>query len=327
MEIDDLHLISAVVFAAVLLLVVGIHRLYVDGTAGRRAAIRRLQSFSDRSVRRDTVEILRRKPRDRISLLAHFDRGLAWLDRLVREAGFGVPLRRVLLLMAGLTGLAFAGAMTAINGIGPAGVVGVALAAIGAGVGLTVAVLLRLRARRVARFTTQLPEALDIMVRSLRAGHPVGAAMSMVSQEMAEPMGSEFGIVVDEMTYGLDLRDALANLAQRMAVPDLQYVVIAIRIQHETGGNLAEVLQGLNMVMRARLRMLKKIQALSAEGRLSARVLAAMPVVFAGLVFVSRPDFYLSAVDEPLFLPIVGIALGLELAGIYIMRRLVNFHV
>jgi len=327
MEIDDLHLILAAVFTTVLLLVVGLHRLYVDGTAGRRAAMRRLQSFSDRSVRRDAVEILRRKPRDRISLLAHFDRGLAWLDRLVREAGFSVPLRRVLSLMAGLIGVALAGAMVAFNDIGPAGVVGAALAAIGAGAGVTIAALVRLRARRVARFTAQLPEALDIMVRSLRAGHPVGAAMSLVTREMGDPMGSEFGIVIDEMTYGLDLREALANLAQRMGVPDLQYVVIAIRIQHETGGNLAEVLHGLNRVMRARLRMLKKIQALSAEGRLSSRILAAMPAVFAGLVFLSRPDFYLSAVDEPLFLPIVGAALGLELVGIYIMRRLVNFHV
>jgi len=327
MEIDDLHLISAAVFATVLLLVVGLHRLYVDGTAGRRAAIRRLQSVSDRSVQRDTAEILRRKPRDRISLLARFDRGLAWLDRLVREAGFGVPLRRILALMAALIGLIFAGAMVVINNIGLAGVAGAALAAIGAGAGATIAVLVRLRARRIARFTAQLPEALDMMVRSLRAGHPVGAAMSMVTREMAEPMGSEFGIVVDEMTYGLDLRDALANLAQRMGVPDLQYVVIAIRIQHETGGNLAEVLQGLNAVMRARLRMLTKIQALSAEGRLSSCVLAAMPVIFAGLVFVSRPDFYLSAVDEPLFFPIAGTALGLELVGIYIMHRLVNFHV
>lgn len=327
MEIDGLHLLSLTVFASVLLLVVGAHRLYVDGTAGRRTAIRRLQSLVDRSVPRDSTETLRRKPHDRISLLARFDGWLVWLERLVGDAGFSVSVRRVLWLMGSITGFIFAGAMTAVNGIGPAGVAAMALAAVGVGVGTTIAVLVYLRARRIARFSAQLPEALDIMARSLRAGHPVGAALGMVAREMPEPIGVEFGLAVDEMTYGLDLREALANLAQRMTVPELQYLAIAIGIQHETGGNLAEVLQGLNAVIRARLRMLKKIRALSAEGRLSSHVLAALPLVFAGIVFVSRPDFYLSAIDDPLFFPIVGAALGLELAGIYIMHRLVNFHV
>ena len=327
MEFDTLQLLSATVFATVLLLIIGIHRLYVDGTARRRAAARRLRVLSDRSLPRDAAETLRRKPRDRISLLARFDGALAWLDRLTREAGFAVPLRRLLLLMAGLSGLVFVAAMLVIDGGGVPGTAAAALASVGAGAGVTLAVLVRLRAQRIARFATQLPEALDIMVRSLRAGHPVNAAMGLVVREMGEPLGAEFGAAVDEMTYGLDLREALANLAQRIAVPDLQYVAIAIRIQHETGGNLAEVLQGLNMVIRARLRMLRKARALSAEGRLSARVLAAMPFVFAGLVFLSRPEFYLSAIDEPLFFPIVGAALGLELIGILIMYRLVNFHV
>lgn len=327
MDIDNLHLLSAAVFGAVLLLVVGMHQLYLDGTARHRAAARRLRSLADRSLPRGAAETLRRRPRERLSLLARFDGWLVWLDRLARDAGVGLPVRPVLLVMAGLAGFVFAGVMAALDGTGPAGALAVALAAVGAGAGATVAVLMRLRARRIARFAGQLPEALDIMARSLRAGHPVSAAMGMVTQEMGAPLGVEFGIAVDEMTYGLDLREALANLAQRMAVPDLQYLAIAIRIQHETGGNLAEVLLGLNRVIRARLRMLKKIQALSAEGRLSAHILAAMPIVFAGLVFLSRPDFYLSAVDEPLFFPIIGAAAALELAGIFIMHRLVNFHV
>ncbi len=326
MEFDNLQLLSATVFATVLLLVVGIHRLHADGTARRRAAVRRLQALSDRSLRHDAAETLRRMPRDRISLLARFDGVLAWLDRLTREAGFAVPLRRLLLLMVGLSSLVFVGLLSVIDG-GLPGIAAAALVAIGAGVGVILAVLVRLRAQRIARFATQLPEALDIMARSLRAGHPINAAMGLVTREMREPLGAEFGIAVDEMTYGLDLREALANLAQRIAVPDLQYVAIAIKIQHETGGNLAEVLQGLNMVIRARLRMHRKARALSAEGRLSARVLAAMPFVFAGLVFLSRPEFYLSAINEPLFFPIVGAALGLELIGILIMYRLVNFHV
>jgi tight adherence protein B len=327
MEFSFLQILSATVFLAVLLLIVGIHRLYVDGMARRHAATRRLRSLADRSDPHHAAAILLRKPRDRITLLARFDSYLAWLDRLAREAGFKVPLHWILFWIAGLSGLVVVGGISVLGGGGLAGMLAVTLAAIGIGTGLTIIPLLRLRARRIARFTAQLPEALDIMVRSLRAGHPVNAAMGLVSREVNEPLGIEFGIAVDEMTYGLDLREALANLAQRIAVPDLQYLAIAIRIQHETGGNLAEVLQGLNAVIRARFRMLKKARALSAEGRLSARVLAAMPFVFAGLIFLSRPEFYLSAVDDPLFFPIVGAAVGLELVGILIMHRMVNFHV
>ena len=323
---DDLRILSAAVFGAVLLLVVGLHGLYVEGTAGRRAASRRLRSLNDGATRPSAAEILRRKPRDRIGLLARFDRWLTRLDRLVRQAGITLPLRRVASIM-GIVAVTVLVALTALAGSGPIGVAVTALLATGFGIGVIAAGVAWLRARRMARLTAQLPEALDIMVRSLRVGHPVSAAMSMVSRELGEPIGSEVGLAVSEMTYGLDLRDALANLADRVAVPDLRYVTVAIKIQHETGGNLAEVLHGLSTVIRARLRMHKTIRALSAEGRLSARVLAIMPLVFAGLVYASRPDFYLSAVDDPLFFPIVGAAIGLELVGILAMRRLVNFHV
>ena len=115
-----------------------------------------------------------------------------------------------------------------------------------------------MRANRVKKFSEQLPDALDIMVRSLQAGHPISAAMSLVSKEMSDPIGTEFGIAVDEMTYGLDMRDALESMGRRMEVQDFQYVVVSINIQHETGGNLAEVLRNLSTVIRDRFRMFKK---------------------------------------------------------------------
>lgn len=323
---DDLQILSATVFGAVLLLVVGLHGLYADSTAGRRAASRRLSALIDGAPRPGAAESLRRKPRGRIGLLARFDRSWARLDRLVQQAGITPPLRRVALIIGIVAIMAFV-ALTAFAGGRPAGVAALALVAAGFAIGAAAIGMAWRRGRRTARLTAQLPEALDIMVRSLRAGHPVSAAMGMVSRELGEPLGAEFGLTVSEMTYGLDLRDALANLAERVAVRDLQYVTVAIKIQHETGGNLAEVLHGLSTVIRARLRMRKTIRSLSAEARLSARVLAVMPLAFAGLVYASRPEFYLSAVDDPLFAPIVAAAIGLELVGILVMRRLVNFHV
>jgi tight adherence protein B len=327
MAFDDLQILSAAVFCAVVLLIAGLHILYMDGTAGRRTVNRRLRTLTGGTAQPDTSEILRRKPRGRIGILAHFTRWPARLDRLVAQAGYTVPVRRVALVMGAITVFVFA-AVTALTGGGGAiGSMVTALAAVSFGIGATMAGLMRLRARRMARCVAQLPEALDIMVRSLRAGHPVNAAMALVGREMAAPLAGEFRLAVDEMTYGLDLRDALANMIERLAVPDLQYVAAAIKIQHETGGNLAEILHGLATVIRARMRMLKKTRALSAEGRLSAHVLAAMPVIFAGLVYVSRPEFYLSASADPLFFPIVGAALGLELFGVLVMWRLVNYHV
>ena len=184
-----------------------------------------------------------------------------------------------------------------------------------------------LRTKRIKDFGEQLPDALDIMVRSLQAGHPISAAVSLVSKEMNDPIGTEFGIAVDEMTYGLDMREALYNMGRRIEIQDFQYVVVSINIQHETGGNLAEVLRNLSMVIRDRFRMFKKIRALSSEGRLSAVVLSFLPFAVGAIIFTGNPGFYLNVADDPLFLPMMGAALGLMLAGIFIMYRMVNFRV
>jgi tight adherence protein B len=165
------------------------------------------------------------------------------------------------------------------------------------------------------------------MVRSLQAGHPISAAISLVSKEMGDPIGTEFGIAVDEMTYGLDMREALYNMGRRIEIQDFQYVVVSINIQHETGGNLAEVLRNLSTVIRDRFRMFKKIRALSSEGRLSAIVLSFLPFAVGAIIFTGNPGFYLNVADDPLFLPMMAAALGLMLAGIFIMYRMVNFRV
>jgi tight adherence protein B len=112
-----------------------------------------------------------------------------------------------------------------------------------------------------------------------------------------------------------------------VGVEDFKYVVVAISIQHETGGNLAEVLHGLSTIIRDRFRMFRKVRALSAEGRLSMKILTALPFVFAAFAFSSRPEFYLDVIDDPLFLPMVGGGVALELLGILIMHKLVNFRV
>ncbi len=199
--------------------------------------------------------------------------------------------------------------------------------AFGSGIGLAAAYARVREARRLARFVIQLPDALDVMVRGLRAGHPVAAAMSMVASDLPEPIAGEFSKAVNEMTYGLDLRQAFGHLAERVDVPDLRFVVATVRLQHETGGNLAEVLQGLADLMRVRARLTRKIHAFTAEARLSARILAVMPLIFIAMIFWASPDIYGKAASDPLFFPVLLAAGGLQIFGILVMGRMARIRV
>ena len=135
-----------------------------------------------------------------------------------------------------------------------------------------------MRKRATKAFGAQLPEAIDVMVRSLRAGHPVPVAIAMVAREMPDPIGSEFGIVADEMTYGTDLETAMRNLYFRVGQEDLPLFVTAVAIQGSTGGNLGEILENLSRVIRQRFKMRRKIRALAAEGQILALILSSLPI-------------------------------------------------
>ncbi len=151
-----------------------------------------------------------------------------------------------------------------------------------------------LRGRRQKKFGAQFPDAIDIIVRSLRAGHPVPIAINMVAREMPDPIGSEFGIVTDEITYGADLETAMRNLFFRVGTDDLPLFVTAVAIQGSTGGNLGEILENLSAVIRQRFKMRRKIRALAAEGRASALILSSLPIGMFAIINFVTPDFYAS---------------------------------
>jgi tight adherence protein B len=187
--------------------------------------------------------------------------------------------------------------------------------------------LLYLRSRRLKKFSAQFPDALDVIVRSLRAGHPVPIAIATVSREMADPIGSEFGLVSDEITYGADLETAMRNLYYRVGTDDLPLFVTAIAIQSSTGGNLGEILQNLSGVIRQRFKMRRKIRALAAEGRASAIVLSSLPFgVFAAIQFVT-PTFYESVWHESLTRICLAAAGSWMAMGNLIMFKMVKFRI
>jgi tight adherence protein B len=184
----------------------------------------------------------------------------------------------------------------------------------------------RVRARK-ARMAEQLPDVVDMIVRSLQAGHPIRAALTTVANDAPDPLGSEIGIAVDEMTFGLELEEALDNLRQRVAIPDLDYMVVAINIHARTGGNLAEILSNLSGVIRDRYRLFKKVRALSAEGRLSAAVIAAVPFVIALILGLSVPNYYADAMKHPSFWKIALTATVLYAAAIGAIWRIIKIRV
>jgi tight adherence protein B len=195
------------------------------------------------------------------------------------------------------------------------------------GVVLPYLALRYLRNRRWKLFGAQFPDALDMIVRSLRAGHPVPIAITMVAREMKDPIGSEFGIVVDEITYGADLETALRNLYFRIGQDDLPLFVTAVAIQGSTGGNLGEILENLSKVIRERFKMRRKIRALAAEGRASALILSSLPIAIFLIIHFVSPNFYGGIWHESMTKQALAGA-GIWMAiGNFIMYRMVNFRI
>ncbi|HZZ30960.1 MAG TPA: type II secretion system F family protein [Phenylobacterium sp.] len=183
----------------------------------------------------------------------------------------------------------------------------------------------RLRTLRLKKIEEQLPLALDIVNRAVRAGHPVISAVQLAADELGDPVGSEFGLIVDETTYGVEFRDALANFARRTGSPDAHFFAVSVSIQSETGGNLAEILEGLANVMRGRATLGKRVKSLASEGRASATLLSVLPVLMIGLQFLIHPKVYTSKFSDPIFWPVVGIAGVLYFIGWLIIHRIINF--
>ena len=197
--------------------------------------------------------------------------------------------------------------------------------AIGAGLPLMILNFKATRTRK--KMQEQFPVALDVFVRGLRAGHPIAAALDLLTVELTDPIGTEFGIVVDEVTYGADLRDALENMAERWDMDDMRMFVVSLSVQSETGGNLAEILDNLSRVIRERASMMLKVRALSSEGRMTAVMLTALPILAFTSLFILNPSFYLDVSDDPAFVPgFVGL-IALYLTGYFTIRKMVNLKV
>jgi tight adherence protein B len=319
-ELDTPTLI--IIFAAISAILFA-EAVYLLGfsTASYRSNVNRRLKLSKSQPDREAILIQLRRERG-LTGDGLFRFGMQWFNRLLLESGMthGAMTLGVIALAAG--GAAFAGVFKLRESMLEAG--GAALVAALLFPFLT---LLFRRKRRHGKFAAQFPDAMDIIVRSLRAGHPVPVAVALVAQELADPIGTEFGIAADEITYGADVETAMRNLYFRVGQEDLPLFVTAVAIQGSTGGNLSEILSNLSAVIRQRFKMRRKIKALAAEGKFSAIFLSGLPVAVFFLINLMTPSFYGSIIQYDMTQWGLGLAGAWMTAGNIVMYKMCNFRI
>jgi tight adherence protein B len=320
LNFDSVYIVYLLVGLSIGLMVEGIYLLFFSRSSYRKNINRRLQIGSGKADQQSVLIELRRERG--LTASGEYRLPLINLNQLMVQSGLSIGWGKfaAIILVAAVAVLA---AMLAFHwSAGKA-----LLASVATALFLPLVVLKVLRARRIKKFGAQFADAIDIIVRSLRAGHPVPIAISTVARELQDPVGTEFGIVSDEITYGADLETAIRDLYYRVGSEDLPLFVTAVSIQSSTGGNLGEILENLSSVIRQRYKMRRKIRALAAEGRTSALILSSLPIgIFAAIQFVT-PEFYASVWHESLTkicLAVAGCWMGV---GNFVMYRLVNFKI
>jgi tight adherence protein B len=325
-------LILVLVFASVLLFVETIVGTLARSRTEGRAINMRLQMIGRGVARGETMARLRRGDFAVSSNLPFFlQKHARAFERMLMAAGITMPTPQLFTILAiapaALLALIIIIMLAVGSPIGPGRLLLVATFALVIGLAIPVLLLQAKAQRRRKKMQEQFPVALDVFVRGLRAGHPVAAALDLLTVEMPDPIGSQFGIVVDEVTYGAELRDALSAMAERWDLDDMRMFVVSLSVQAETGGNLAEILENLSKVIRDRQSMLMKVRALSSEGRMTAVMLTVLPVLAFSVLFLINPGFYLEVADDPVFMPGFAGLIILYLTGYMTIRRMVNLKV
>ena len=316
---------AVLLFAAVILMIEGAW-LWWSGAhgGGARRIAKRLRLMAATNGGGERIDILKRRTYSRNPALERQLRRiarLALLDRLLLQAGVRWSVAQflgcsLLMLALGLLLPALAG-MPLLPAIG-------ALALAGA---LPWMLLMRARRARINKLEEQLPEAADFLGRALRAGHSFANVMQMVGDEMPQPIAGEFKFAYEEINYGVPMNEALHNLALRVPLTDLRYLVIAVLIQRESGGNLAEVFGSISRLIRARLKLLSQVRVMSAEGRMSAWILGLLPLGVLVLMTVTNPAYVRVLWTDPLGVRLMWYAAAVAAFGVLWMRKLIRIRI
>ncbi len=320
------------VFASVFLLLQVFLRLTADRRSLKNAVNKRMGMIATGTDREDIVAVLRKNQPDfNMTPSSVFGRAYSKFRQNLLMSAVPFSADQVIIAM----GILFAGICLVIGSViwaanipltfGVSQMVLVFAAAFA--IGLPILAISFVAQRRRKKMQAQFPVSLDIFVRALRSGHPVSSAIELLTQEMEDPIGSEYGLVSDEVSYGAELTDALNEMAERWGLEDIRMFVVSLSIQNETGGNLAEVLANLSQVIRERASLFLKVRALSSEGRMTGWVLVATPVVTFVMLFLTNPEFYLGVATDPIFYIGFSVMIVWYFVGLYWIRKLVDLKV
>ncbi len=314
---DFRYVVYALVFLGVLMAYEGLRQFATRGETQNEARNRRMRMIASGKTEAEILDIF--KPKDKKGLLSNLP-FVGDLHAALKTAGIMMPAE-VFAIGCSLGFVVFAAAASQVANMFLA--FGLAASFF---LFLPLVYVSNARQKRVDRIISQLPDALDLMARGLKVGHPLNATLHSVANEMPDPIGTEMGIVVDQVSYGDDLVDAMRDLAKRIPEEDVQYLAVAVGIQHGTGGDLGRILSTLSRVIRGRMTMRRKIRAISSEGRLSAIFLSMLPVFIGVFTSITAPSYYGDVMDDPMFVPIALIIVTLVVLNAIVLRKLVNFR-
>lgn len=315
----------AVVFVTVFLLSQSmIIPVFGESRKARKRLKKRLAEMEQEGGQESFASLLRDKYlRDLSPLEKQLEQlpGMEGLSGMIEQAGHKMLAHRLVLLSAGIAIVTGAVAYTFTNQI--------LIAVLGFAVGGAAPFLkiLKDRTKRIQKIEEQLPEAIDMMKRALRAGHPFSGALKLVSEEMPEPMAKEFKTTFSDLNYGNDVRRAMLGLLQRIPSVPVMAFVTSVLVQKETGGNLAEILEQISNVIRGRFRLERKVRTLSAEGRLSTWVLALVPLVLFAVIWITTPDYLPTLVEDEVGQMMIGYGLASAVIGVFWIRRIIRIDV
>ncbi|MFY0647563.1 type II secretion system F family protein [Sulfitobacter geojensis] len=315
-------IIYALIFVGVLVLVEGLYLVVFGKSISLNSRVNRRLEMLEKGTRREEVlEKLRKEMEQHMNSKSIPLYSL--LSEKAQRAAIAFSPQQLIMLMGGVAVVAFLGLTIGTETEAPVR----ALISVGIGIGAIYFWVSSKANKRMGMIEEQLPDAVELMVRSLRVGHPFSSAISIVAKEVQDPLASEFGVIADEAAYGRDVGEALKDMAERLDMQDLRFLAVAVTIQQQSGGNLAEILAGLAKVIRARFRLFRRVKAITAEAKWSGKFLSAFPIVALIVINVSDPHYYDEVMDNPLFIPacfLVGIFLC---ANLFVMRILTDIKV
>ncbi len=322
MVISAEPLIYGLIFIAVLVLVEGVYLTVFGKSISLNSRVNRRLEMLEKGVGREQVlEQLRKEMHQHMNA-----RGIplySLLAEKAQKANIAFTPSQILLLMAGVTLVAFIGLAIGTSASLPvrAGI------SVVMGVGGVYVWISNKAKKRLSMIEEQLPEAVELMVRSLRVGHPFSSAIQIVAKEVPDPLGSEMGVIADESAYGRDVGESLKHLAERMDMQDLRFLAVAVSIQQQSGGNLAEILEGLAKVIRARFRLFRRVRAITAEAKWSGTFLSGFPLLALVMINVIEPHYYDEVKDTAAFVPAALVAAAFLITNVFVMRGLTNIKV